>query len=121
MQEQTEEPKPQEKSQTQSQDTPTIQPPPIVYTQQQRLNSFPIYSAPIVFGSLPQVVTCPVCKTTTLSDVVAEPGLANWLLAGVTCAVCCCLAPFAFFIDSIEDKEHYCKNCGTLLGIKKML
>jgi hypothetical protein len=105
-----------------------IQPPPQQYQQnfvpqQNYQNQQPFaMRQTYVFGSHPQPIQCQVCFANVVTEVAGQPGLATWLVAGGTFFIgCCCLAPFAFLSDSLKDKEHYCSNCGSLIGIKKML
>lgn len=82
---------------------------------------YPQYVVRPLFGKYPQPITCPNCHASALSNVKLETGLATYLATGVGCLFCACLGLIACCIDDLKDAEHYCSNCGTLVGVRKVV
>jgi lipopolysaccharide-induced tumor necrosis factor-alpha factor len=69
-------------------------------------------------GEKPVQCTCTKCHTLILTRVHQTPGLLPWILFIILillgCWLGCCLIPFC--ISDIQNTQHYCPNCKTLLG-----
>jgi rubredoxin len=82
---------------------------------------YPQYVLPTVFSKYPQPITCPNCKASAMSTVNFETGLATYLATAAGCVFCACFGLIACCIDDLKDVEHYCPNCGMLVGLKKLI
>ncbi|XP_043945011.1 lipopolysaccharide-induced tumor necrosis factor-alpha factor homolog isoform X2 [Protopterus annectens] len=75
------------------------------------------------FGDHPVQMTCPSCQQAVVTSVSHRAGLLTWLSCGglvlFGCVFGCCLIPFC--IDSLQDADHQCPNCHTILGTYKPL
>ncbi|KFD45159.1 hypothetical protein M513_13964, partial [Trichuris suis] len=70
------------------------------------------------FGADPVHVQCANCGSMVTTEVKPVAGTLSWVLC-MTCALFglffgCCLIPFC--VPSLQDVEHHCPNCKTLLG-----
>ncbi|CAF3087939.1 unnamed protein product [Rotaria socialis] len=76
-----------------------------------------------VFSEQPIKCVCFQCGATILARATKENGILTWLLCGglllIGCWCGCCLIPFC--VDSVKDTVHYCPQCSTTLGRKKVL
>jgi lipopolysaccharide-induced tumor necrosis factor-alpha factor len=73
------------------------------------------------FTKEPERVTCPNCHKSIITQVRHENGTATYLIAFGCMFIICCLAPVAFFVDDCKDHLHYCPNCQTLIGYKRLI
>lgn len=74
-----------------------------------------IYAVPL--GPQEAQLECTNCHQPIRTKVVRRAGLLPWLVCGALALVgCwpCCLLPFC--LQSCQDVEHFCPNCGTFLG-----
>ncbi|XP_069761936.1 lipopolysaccharide-induced tumor necrosis factor-alpha factor homolog [Narcine bancroftii] len=75
------------------------------------------------FGAQPVQTTCPSCRQVVITRIRYAPGLLTWISCGglffVGCVLGCCLIPFC--VDSLQDVDHNCPNCGVFLGSFKRL
>lgn len=87
-----------------------------------------VTSQPVVLvqapcGETPMRTTCPACQQQIVTSTHPTPGLLTWLLFGgfilFGCWLGCCLIPF--FVDSLQDVNHFCPNCNYLVGRHKRL
>lgn len=87
-----------------------VQPPVVVQT---------VYVQPSQnLSAQPVQTTCPTCQQIVVTRVRYTPGALTWISCGglllFGCVFGCCLIPFC--IDSLQDVEHNCPNCGAHLG-----
>ncbi|XP_072336901.1 lipopolysaccharide-induced tumor necrosis factor-alpha factor homolog isoform X1 [Scyliorhinus torazame] len=75
------------------------------------------------FGFQPMQTTCPSCNQVVITRVSHSPGALTWLSCGglflVGCVFGCCLIPFC--VESLQDVEHNCPNCGRHISSCKRL
>ncbi|KAJ1373296.1 hypothetical protein KIN20_035657 [Parelaphostrongylus tenuis] len=77
----------------------------------------PIVVTTIAFNENPMSMVCPHCHHQIVSRISPKSGLLTWVLCGGLALFgcwCCCCIPFC--VDSCQDTEHHCPNCGKLLG-----
>lgn len=69
-------------------------------------------------GPHPSMMTCPSCRASIQTTVKHEPSTKTHLIAVLLCAcgcwLGCCLIPYC--VDSCQNANHSCPNCGTFLG-----
>ncbi len=69
----------------------------------------PNYTAPRLFGKIPQSVICQNCNSSVVTVTNTVNGLTTWLLvAGIALVGCicgCCLIPLC--IQDVKDVEHH--------------
>jgi lipopolysaccharide-induced tumor necrosis factor-alpha factor len=71
----------------------------------------------------PQVAYCANCRSQGVTSIKHTAGTCTWL----SCVACfcmgcylgCCLIPFC--VNSLQDCEHHCSNCGDVLGRKTVI
>lgn len=76
--------------------------------------------APVMYGSIPQAITCPSCHQGTSTYCRRSLSAMGWvwvvilifIFAGTFIPLCF----LPFIIPSCYDVRHYCQNCGTFLG-----
>jgi predicted RNA-binding Zn-ribbon protein involved in translation (DUF1610 family) len=73
------------------------------------------------FGDLPVRTLCTACRKAVMTTVTPSVGLGTWLIALLLLLIFFPLAIVPFLISACKDKKHTCPNCGTLLGIKKII
>ncbi|CAF1187374.1 unnamed protein product [Rotaria sp. Silwood1] len=76
----------------------------------------------IIVGEYPIQCTCPYCGKQIITRTQKKPSILAWIICAVlffTFLWPCCWMPFC--VDVCKDTEHYCPNCGTLLGVKKQI
>eukprot|EP00123_Amoebidium_parasiticum_P014827 comp22657_c0_seq1/m.34958 comp22657_c0_seq1/g.34958 ORF comp22657_c0_seq1/g.34958 comp22657_c0_seq1/m.34958 type:complete len:204 (-) comp22657_c0_seq1:739-1350(-) len=73
-------------------------------------------------GKHPQMLFCPHCQKNVNSQIEHVAGAGTWISSGLCfcfgCWLCCCIP---FCMDDLQDTEHRCPECKTLLGTKKCL
>jgi lipopolysaccharide-induced tumor necrosis factor-alpha factor len=85
------------------------------------------YGAQVVplasFGTQPIQGICAKCHSTIETHVKRKSGLLVWLVCLISilfgCWFGCCLIPFC--IPDIQNAEHYCPNCKTLIGKYRLI
>ncbi|XP_065160020.1 lipopolysaccharide-induced tumor necrosis factor-alpha factor homolog [Atheta coriaria] len=84
--------------------------PPQVYVGEIRV-------APVRFGPESQRCVCPHCRQGIQTQIKAEPtGRTHLYALALLCLFwpCMCLP---YFMDSCQNQNHYCPNCGAYLGV----
>ncbi|CAF1187357.1 unnamed protein product [Rotaria sp. Silwood1] len=104
-------------------------PPPSYNDQDSHKNQPPQMSQPvyvgspvIIVGEYPTQCTCPQCGKQIVTRTQKKSGMLAWIICAVlffTLLWLCCWIPFC--VDACKDTQHYCPNCGTLLGVKKQI
>ncbi|KAK1118641.1 hypothetical protein K0M31_014946 [Melipona bicolor] len=75
---------------------------------------------PTQFGSEPQYVVCPHCRTHGLTTVEPGPNAMTHLFALLLCIIgLWCCVPCPYCMDSCMAKKHYCSTCKVYLGESK--
>ena len=81
------------------------------------------YAQAVLYGDKPVQCTCPHCNAVIVSRIERKTGLLVWLIFGILllfgCWLGCCLIPFC--VTDIKDVEHYCPQCGMLIGERRRL
>lgn len=104
--------------------------PPGYYTQPAPIpNLYPIpvqtvyVQQPVAFLDRPVQMSCPSCNKMVVSKLTYNSGTLTWLSCGslclLGCVAGCCLIPFC--VNALQDVDHHCPNCQTLLGTYKRL
>eukprot|EP01083_Nonionella_stella_P007894 22717_1 len=92
-----------------------VQPQPaiVVVTQQQ-----PVIGNTQIISRTSQSCFCSRCNAMVTTITTPAPGCATYATVGgcllVGCWLGCCLIPFC--VDSLQDVEHRCVKCNTILG-----
>ncbi|KOX78413.1 hypothetical protein WN51_07820 [Melipona quadrifasciata] len=75
---------------------------------------------PTQYGSEPQYVVCPHCRTHGLTTVETGPNTMTHLFALLLCIIgLWCCVPCPYCMDSCMAKKHYCSTCKVYLGESK--
>lgn len=67
-------------------------------------------------GSNASSVTCPYCQHTGLTRTNQQCGECTWISAIILVLFCFPLAWIPFVCPSCYDTEHYCRQCGKVIG-----
>lgn len=70
-------------------------------------------------GSQASSVTCPYCQHTGLTRTGQQCGECTWISAIILVLFCLPLAWIPFVCPSCYDTEHFCRNCGRVVGRSK--
>ncbi|XP_044733001.1 lipopolysaccharide-induced tumor necrosis factor-alpha factor homolog [Chrysoperla carnea] len=80
----------------------------------------PVVLVPSNVGPDPATITCPSCRANIRTRIEYESTTKTHLFALllflIGCWPCCCIP---YCMDSCNNANHYCPNCGSFIGSYK--